>query len=199
MSPTNHQAKTSNMYPPPPLKVNKDSHMIKKPSPPSSSSSSSSSSASSSLGIVGPVKPPQRHPVIIYTHSPKIIHTNPKDFMALVQKLTGLSRSEEDPAPQVKRENGGRREENKRKVKINDGNEGGLGDGQVQYSCFMQPLFQPPNLNYIPVFAPNSAGFLCANQTFYNYTDPLYFPSPNRRNSIATKSTLEVKNEFCGY
>ncbi|KAJ6749065.1 F16F4.1 PROTEIN-RELATED [Salix purpurea] len=192
MSPVNHQGKAMiNMHPPPPLKANKDSHMIKKSSP----SSSSSSSASSSLGIVGPVKPPQRHPVIIYTHSPKIIHTNPKDFMALVQKLTGLSRSEDHPAPRVKQENGGHREENTKKVKINDGS---LGDGQI-HSCYMPPLFQPPNPNYIPLFAPNSAEFLCANQPFYNYADPFYFPSPNRRNSISTKSTLEVKNEFCGY
>nr|GMC69489.1 VQ motif-containing protein 20-like [Ipomoea batatas] len=36
--------------------------------------------------------PQPRHPVIIYTHSPKVIHTQPKDFMALVQKLTGFSR-----------------------------------------------------------------------------------------------------------
>uniref|UniRef100_A0A7N0TU49 VQ domain-containing protein n=1 Tax=Kalanchoe fedtschenkoi TaxID=63787 RepID=A0A7N0TU49_KALFE len=40
--------------------------------------------------------PPQqhRHPVIIYTHSPKVIHTKPQDFMALVQKLTGHAASE---------------------------------------------------------------------------------------------------------
>ncbi|CAN7047957.1 unnamed protein product [Brassica oleracea var. botrytis] len=37
-----------------------------------------------------------RQPVIIYTNTPKTIHTNPKDFMALVQKLTGLSHFEED-------------------------------------------------------------------------------------------------------
>ncbi|WZY95152.1 hypothetical protein YC2023_067481 [Brassica napus] len=35
-------------------------------------------------------------PVIIYTNTPKTIHTNPKDFMALVQKLTGMSNFEED-------------------------------------------------------------------------------------------------------
>ncbi|OMO96999.1 VQ motif-containing protein [Corchorus capsularis] len=76
---------------PPPLKVSKDSHGIKK-----SASSSSSSSAASSLGLTGTAKPSQqqRHPVIIYTHSPKVIHTHPKDFMGLVQKLTGLSRND---------------------------------------------------------------------------------------------------------
>lgn len=39
----------------------------------------------------------RHHPVIIYTHSPKIIHTNPCDFRALVQKLTGLSSHNSDP------------------------------------------------------------------------------------------------------
>jgi len=33
----------------------------------------------------------QRVPIIIYTQSPKIIHTKAQDFMALVQSLTGMS------------------------------------------------------------------------------------------------------------
>lgn len=55
-----------------PLKVNKESHRIRKPSLPL----------------------PQvqyRPPVIIHTYSPKVIHTEPDDFMSLVQKLTGSS------------------------------------------------------------------------------------------------------------
>ncbi|KAF8061237.1 hypothetical protein N665_1209s0007 [Sinapis alba] len=40
------------------------------------------------------VKQPRRHgrgaPVIIYTDSPKVIHTRAENFMALVQRLTGL-------------------------------------------------------------------------------------------------------------
>ncbi|CAJ2636988.1 unnamed protein product [Trifolium pratense] len=84
---------------PPNLKINKDSHFIKKSSPTSSPPSSSSSTSSSMMNsMMTSNKPPQqhRHPVIIYTHSPRVIHTHPKDFMALVQKLTGLSRSEEE-------------------------------------------------------------------------------------------------------
>lgn len=50
---------------PTPLRINKDSHNIKKP----------------------PLPP--RQPIIIYTVSPKIIHTTPSDFMTLVQRLTG--------------------------------------------------------------------------------------------------------------
>ncbi|XP_058763205.1 VQ motif-containing protein 8, chloroplastic-like [Vicia villosa] len=33
----------------------------------------------------------QRVPIIIYTQSPKIIHTKAQDFMALVQRLTGMT------------------------------------------------------------------------------------------------------------
>lgn len=56
----------------PPLKVSKDSHRIRKP----------------------PLPLPQvqyRPPIIIHTYSPKVIHTQPDDFMSLVQKLTGSS------------------------------------------------------------------------------------------------------------
>ncbi|XP_024377081.1 uncharacterized protein [Physcomitrium patens] len=55
-----------------PLKVSKDSHRIRKP----------------------PLPLPQvqyRPPIIIHTYSPKVIHTQPDDFMSLVQKLTGSS------------------------------------------------------------------------------------------------------------
>ncbi|CBI35491.3 unnamed protein product, partial [Vitis vinifera] len=66
---------------PTPLKVRKDSHKIRKP----------------------PVVPqPQAQhppPVIIYTVSPKIIHTQPSEFMTLVQRLTGLSSSSSSSAP----------------------------------------------------------------------------------------------------
>lgn len=56
----------------PPLKVSKDSHRIRKQ----------------------PLPLPQvqyRPPIIIHTYSPKVIHTQPDDFMSLVQKLTGSS------------------------------------------------------------------------------------------------------------
>ncbi|GMI64816.1 hypothetical protein like AT1G21326 [Hibiscus trionum] len=65
---------------PTPLKVRKDSHKIRKPP-------------------LAPTLPQQqplsqiRPPVIIYTVSPKVIHTNPSDFMNLVQRLTGSTSS----------------------------------------------------------------------------------------------------------
>ncbi|KAJ0989157.1 hypothetical protein J5N97_007513 [Dioscorea zingiberensis] len=77
------------------LKIHKDSHNIQKPS--SSSSSSSSTAATNSISN----SHARQHPVIIYTHSPKVIHTQARDFMALVQKLTGLSHSDEEEQAQT--------------------------------------------------------------------------------------------------
>ncbi|KDP20128.1 hypothetical protein JCGZ_05897 [Jatropha curcas] len=221
MSPSTPNINNNNC--PPPLKINKDSHMIKKSSSSSNSSppSSSSSSSASSLTVVGPAKlppqGPQRHPVIIYTHSPKIIHTNPKDFMQLVQKLTGLSRPEDDHPPRVKQEksNSSQDEESKNVRSIGNGNDdnesssviteencgGSIVDGQVN-SCFAPPIFDPPNpyMTNIPVFTPNSADFLCANQPFFNYTDSLFFNPPSVRSSISSSSsTLEGINELREY
>lgn len=85
---------------PAPLKVRKDSHKIVKKPP---------------LAPPAPLhhrhdyhhhqqqqQPPQqsqpRAPVIIYTVSPKVIHTSPNNFMNLVQRLTGLQRSSSDAA-----------------------------------------------------------------------------------------------------
>jgi hypothetical protein len=60
-------------------------------------SSSSNAIITSSSGHHRPAPAPQpprrqqqQQPVIIYTHSPKVIRTNPRDFMSIVQKLTGL-------------------------------------------------------------------------------------------------------------
>ncbi|XP_021759116.1 VQ motif-containing protein 20-like [Chenopodium quinoa] len=69
------------------LKVNRDSLIIKKSPGPSSAKLNQQQQQQQ-----------QRGPVIIYTHSPKVIHTNPRDFMALVQKLTGMSRNNEEAA-----------------------------------------------------------------------------------------------------
>jgi|UniRef100_A0A2N9IJQ8 hypothetical protein len=217
MSPAQFHAKrdviTNNVFCPPPLKVNKDSHVIKK--------SSTTSSSSSTSSLVHGVKPAQhRHPVIIYTHSPKIIHTHPRDFMALVQKLTGQSRSEDDDISQQKSESCGNGptssdDQDNKSVKIlgNDDNESSsvvtdencssLGDGgghQVN-SCFVPPMFEAvpdPYITNIPVFRPNSAEFLCSNQAFYNYTDTLFF-TPNMRTAVSASSNLEGIKEFREY
>ncbi|KAL3501727.1 hypothetical protein ACH5RR_036176 [Cinchona calisaya] len=70
---------------PSPLRINKDSHVIQK-----------QQNATRLMKNQQQQPPRQPPPVIIYTHSPKIIHTKPKDFMALVQKLTGFTPSDDD-------------------------------------------------------------------------------------------------------
>ncbi|KAF5749107.1 protein MKS1-like [Tripterygium wilfordii] len=71
---------------PTPLKVRKDSHKIRKPplAPPPHHHQQQQQQ---------PQQPQQqpRPPVIIYTVSPKVIHTHPGEFMNLVQRLTGSS------------------------------------------------------------------------------------------------------------
>ncbi|KAK1323608.1 Protein MKS1 [Acorus calamus] len=63
---------------PSPLKVRKDSVVIKKPP-------------------LHPDPPPPRAPVVIYSVSPKVIHIDASDFMSLVQSLTGLSPPHNSP------------------------------------------------------------------------------------------------------
>nr|GME04540.1 protein MKS1-like [Ipomoea batatas]GME04574.1 protein MKS1-like [Ipomoea batatas] len=70
---------------PTPLRVNKDSYKIKKPpvapqpqqQPPAAAATTTT----------------QNQPVIIYSVSPKVIHTTVSDFMGVVQRLTGSSSS----------------------------------------------------------------------------------------------------------
>ncbi|XAR63919.1 hypothetical protein NMG60_11024071 [Bertholletia excelsa] len=90
------------------LKIHKNYHFVKK-SPSSSSSSSSSSTSSSAVPAASTTtkQTQQRQPVIIYTHSPKIIHADPRDFKSLVQRLTGLnsnSSPHEDPKQEGRRD-----------------------------------------------------------------------------------------------
>uniref|UniRef100_A0A5B6YV60 Putative VQ motif-containing protein 20 n=1 Tax=Davidia involucrata TaxID=16924 RepID=A0A5B6YV60_DAVIN len=220
MSPTQfndhqHAKREINGFYPSPLKINKDSHFIKKLSP-SSSSSSTSSLANCMAGGTTTTKPQQRHPVIIYTHSPKIIHTHPRDFMALVQKLTGLSRSDEDDFSQPKQQPAGNNSpedgsKNPKTAGSNDDNESSsvvtdencgsttVGDAHAQVnSCFVPTIFDPHNpcFSNVPLFAPSSSDFLFSNQPFYNYnTDSLFF-MPNVRSSISSSSSLEGMKEF---
>ncbi|MQM05653.1 hypothetical protein Taro_038467 [Colocasia esculenta] len=66
---------------PTPLKVSKDSHKIRKPPV----------APAQQHHPPPPQQQPPRAPVIIYTVSPRVIHTEPGDFMTLVQRLTGPS------------------------------------------------------------------------------------------------------------
>ncbi|XP_052134574.1 protein MKS1-like [Oryza glaberrima] len=108
MSPTSPRLPLPATNTAPPFKVHRGSRLIhKQPPAAASSSSSSNSSTSSASGLTTTTKnknnaataaaahrPPSRQqhkqPVIIYTHSPKVIRTSPRDFMSIVQRLTGL-------------------------------------------------------------------------------------------------------------
>ena len=217
----NNRNTTNNLgFCPPPLKINRNSHSIKK------SSSLSSSSSSSSMATARPPQQ-QRHPVIIYTHSPKVIHTHPRDFMALVQKLTGLSRPEDDGVNDPTKSESGNNsssspapppaEDNKISSKVvanNDDNESSsviteeysssncnLGDGQVNSSSAHHQPHLCNVTNNIPVFASNSADFYGSiNQPFYSYNDSFLFsgmrtPVPSSSSALM----LEGLNEFREY
>ncbi|GMI77089.1 hypothetical protein like AT1G21326 [Hibiscus trionum] len=88
--PTNRSPRKELQGPrPAPLKVRKDSYKIKKPP-----------LAPQPLHHQQQQQPAQiRPPVIIYTVSPKVIHTNPSDFMNLVQRLTGSTSTSSSDHP----------------------------------------------------------------------------------------------------
>ncbi|KAL5544785.1 hypothetical protein UlMin_008569 [Ulmus minor] len=213
MSPSQYHAKrnvtntTTTPFCPPPLKINQESHTIKK-----SSSSPPSSSTASSPAATKPLPQQQRSPVIIYTHSPKVIHTHPRDFMALVQKLTGQSHPEDTPPPPTtKKPEAGANlsSEANKNTKINNTNDDNEStsvitdencsseQSQVINSGFVaQP--NPYLMNNYPIFGSNSGDFFCPNQPFYNYPDPLIFSGgpPNIRTHVPS---LDGINEFREY
>lgn len=140
------------------LKINKDSHLIKK---------SSSSSMS---------KPQQRQPVIIYTHSPRVIQTHPSNFMELVQKLTGLSRSDADdtackPPPSLPKEEA---EENETASSVITTEEV---DG---YNCMSEvkssfvALEAPMMPDYVNMFGIGTDFLMCSNKAMFNFADPSF-------------------------
>ncbi|XP_019435176.1 PREDICTED: VQ motif-containing protein 20-like [Lupinus angustifolius] len=173
------------------LKTNRVSHSIKK--------------TSCSSMLVPSNKPQQqRQPVIIYTHSPKIIETHPKDFKALVQKLTGLSHDnsgEKDeeanpisncnpppqlPPPEVAVEEAimevkyPKKENETSSVITEENNCGYSCMGEVK-SCFMDApsmMMEPPLMPYmrsLPVYDPNSVELMNPNMPFLNYPESFFF------------------------
>lgn len=150
------------------LRINRDSHSIHK-SPENSSHSSVQ-------------KHSTKRPVIIYTHSPKIIHAKARDFMALVQKLTGLSRSEDEKT--VKSESGSNKDDDE----IKDC--GGGGGKNVGYednessSVLTDEKFEPETkhdfsavspMSNSPLLALNSNEFLCSltPNSMFQPTNPI--------------------------
>ncbi|XP_062223154.1 protein MKS1-like [Phragmites australis] len=74
---------------PPPLAVSKDSHKVRKPPVAPHPRHHHLQPASQQQQQHHHQQQQARAPVIIYDASPKVIHTKPGDFMALVQRLTG--------------------------------------------------------------------------------------------------------------
>ncbi|GKU90317.1 hypothetical protein SLEP1_g4321 [Rubroshorea leprosula] len=199
MSPAKSKA-TINGHRPSPLKISKDSHFIHK------STSSSSIVLPQEARMVQEQK--QRQPVIIYVYSPKIIHTQPRDFMALVQKLTGLNSKYDDSddenktTPSQKRNikaDGSLLEEqgNIKSVKENDsspgttdencgridGNHSSVNVGDVIVgSSLVSPIMNMANPFFadMPLFTPNSMmNFFCSPRSIDRFEDSAYVSSNN--------------------
>ncbi|XP_010926036.1 VQ motif-containing protein 8, chloroplastic-like [Elaeis guineensis] len=189
---------------PAPLKIHKDSHLIHK----QSSSSSSSSSTTHHH---------RHHPIIIYTHSPKIIHTQARDFMALVQKLTGLSHSTDDDDADTATDNPPPPPSNipcKDADAMHAANDDSSSSSEVVHhvgcpslpsaAATMSPLgfdHPPPPaspfLSEIPLFTPNSSEFFCSPRSFYRYPESALFSQsiPNMGGSISP-SIMEAMKAF---
>ncbi|KAJ1436205.1 hypothetical protein SESBI_04231 [Sesbania bispinosa] len=175
---------------PSPLMINKDSHLIRKPS---------------SSVVNAEKKQQQRGPIIIYTHSPKVIHAEAQDFMALVQRLTGVSSNKEGistasstvPPQQEGSENFG--------SSLSDGSNNnsikqlqwmqrqGASDGDETSSALKRDIDEtcvkgrgananalhqhsdsPSNLDFanMPLFTPNSSDFFCSSRSpVYKFSD----------------------------
>ncbi|KAM6589114.1 VQ motif-containing protein 20 [Cannabis sativa] len=176
---------------PSPLKINRESHSIQK-----------------------------RQPVIIYTHSPKIIHTQPCDFMALVQKLTGKSRSDDDDNDDQnddddddqsfgsKRHYDSANSSSSNDVKLEDSSSTSVitteenyigksvGEASVAAISSSGNINSGPYFGDVPLFTPTGGGdFFCSpRQPGYRFSDTtssLSFPSPNLGASLNSPSFLE--------
>ncbi|XP_073286336.1 VQ motif-containing protein 20-like [Primulina huaijiensis] len=160
-----------------PLRINRDSHAIQKS--PSSHQPLVENAGNSS--VPASKSQTKRQPVIIYTHSPKVIHAQASDFMALVQKLTGYSRSEEEEGRSiVKPEMTTKDEENDCRVKNVVGYEDHETSSSVltdeKYVNEFKPetsIVSPPLYNHmpnpyiveVPFFAPNSnEPYMCSSR-----------------------------------
>ncbi|CAI9096184.1 OLC1v1032269C1 [Oldenlandia corymbosa var. corymbosa] len=152
---------------PSPLRLHKDSHVIHKPK----------------------LNPPRKQPVIIYTHSPKIIHTKPKDFMALVQKLTGFTRPDNDDhhddeysnkksdkcGPQTDHHY----HQDNDSSSVTSDEQAGRPDHEMS-PVHQKALKTHPHLNDFPLFTPNNSNtlFSASPQALFRYPDAI-FASPN--------------------
>ncbi|KAH9746806.1 hypothetical protein KPL70_004529 [Citrus sinensis] len=186
---------------PSPLKINKDSHVIHK----------LPSSSSNSLLLVHNNKQEQeqdqqRRPVIIYAHSPKVIHTQPRDFMALVQKLTG-SDGNHEAAPRTQKAQAVVLKKPKQMPRLDhDHHEedsdhdqklgGGTGDcGGADSSISTSPILKAPTnpfLADVPLFTPTaSTDFFCSPKPMFRFPESMYASPINSANNPISPSLFE--------
>ncbi|XP_068636474.1 VQ motif-containing protein 8, chloroplastic-like [Aristolochia californica] len=196
---------------PAPLKINKESHVVQKQTISSSCATSSLTIASATSKQHRQQQPQQRYPVIIYTHSPKIIRTEARDFMALVQKLTGLSRSDDPPqqglssAATLLTSSSGNCVST-RIVGSDDGTSSSVvtnencGITEAQVSASISPVYDPPQNSFfsdIPLFTPTSSDFFCSPQSLYRYPDPVFIsPSMGSSFSPSVMEGLQAYREY---
>ncbi|KAI4313917.1 hypothetical protein L6164_026859 [Bauhinia variegata] len=136
---------------PSPLMIKRESHLIRKPS--------------SSADTNKPHQQQPRNPIIIYAHSPKVIHTKPKDFMAVVQRLTGMSPQSRVSSP----ENFGSFSSDgskynysiKQEQSVSEEKEEACGKGNMN-AQLSRPLSNASFADF-PLFTPNSSDFFCSS------------------------------------
>ncbi|KAF5468584.1 hypothetical protein F2P56_012727 [Juglans regia] len=184
-----------------PLKINNGSHFIHKST---SSTMSSMSIGSSVSGVASAARQQEQQPVIIYTHSPKIIHTQARDFMALVQKLTGVSSSQSgDNISKNKTTSAlldmegnecnlmpvsGQDDSESTTSALANENFGGGADLKSSSSSIndMSPIQNLTNQYSAntPLFTPNTTSFVCSPRPVFREPDSAYV-LPNMGNSMS--------------
>ncbi|KAI3730586.1 hypothetical protein L1987_61757 [Smallanthus sonchifolius] len=138
-----------------------------------------------------------RKPIIIYIHSPEIIHTKPHDFMALVQRLTGHDSSSKDQQQQKKKKKTLKQEG----FDLNDNkfsNDSGVTHERDKGMKSKSPLFNTPSNPYvadIPLFTPNTSDYFFSPQRYLKFPD-MVSSSPNVNTSFSPGSLVELLKEL---
>ena len=180
---------------PSPLMINKDSHSIRK----------------SSSSVVTDTKP--KHPIIIYANSPKIIHTKPRDFMALVQRLTGMSRSKDEVTAKT------REEEVSGNLTTSCLSDGSINNGIKEQQVICDNISEAsstlrddetcakagekisfsPSLNRgfadMPLFTPTPSDVFCSSRSVHKFSDSPY----GSLGSLISPTGLEFIKELPEY
>ncbi|KAI3730587.1 hypothetical protein L1987_61758 [Smallanthus sonchifolius] len=139
-----------------------------------------------------------RKPIIIYIHSPEIIHTKPHDFMALVQRLTGNDSRSKDQQQQKKKK---KTLKQKGGFDLNDNefsSDSGVTHERDKGLKSKSPLFNTPSNPYvadIPLFTPNTSDYFFLPQRFLKLSD-MVSSSPNVNTSLSPGSLVELMKEL---